>query len=82
MTFAPLKCVYCGSPKISAGDFEEVDSYEASRKVTCKSCDQWWWEIYVFSLVENEVGDEILTYNTTNDDTVTRYIHRSEDENV
>jgi len=66
MSSAPVKCVYCQSDNISAGYFEEVDDCEASRKVTCKSCDRWWWEVYVFSQAEHENGSVIEPheYNT------------------
>jgi len=49
---APTECPICGSSKISASNFDEVDNFEASRIVSCNNCDYEWWEVYVFSFTE------------------------------
>ena len=56
---APIKCIYCGRTDLQADEFEEVDNFEASRKVNCDDCHKWWWEIYRFSRVEYPDGSRL-----------------------
>ena len=54
VALAPVKCIRpgCESPLEMAGEFEEVDNFEASRIVTCPLCKTTWWEVYSFSHIE------------------------------
>ena len=67
-------CPFCSSRNLLRISSVHPETYTS--EVECHDCGKIWFE--TFGLTGYITSE---TYNTPQDDTVTRYIHRSEDEN-